>query len=636
MADFPEMIGKYQISQLIAHGGMGTVYKAVHPTLKRNVILKKLDIRGNALITERFKREARIMMDFKHDNIVTVHDHFKEGSSYYIAQEFVDGSSLEELIRQERALPCGLAMHIFLEVCHALKYAHDNGVIHRDIKPANILISKKGDVKLVDFGIAGYAAEGKEGNDNLTAAGVTLGTVSYMPPEQFHNSANVDKGADIYAMGIVLYEMVTGKKPYPGAFTPETLLLIKRGRYLRVRRLNPRVDRLVARLCGRMIRPRKERRYRDLEPVIRLLERRLRREDRAELDKRLVALMNGATYIAPRRRLRQLVRRGLVIGAPLAILLGAALGWLQLSGRWYEWFFPGSYGALRVELNLSAAVDPTTFEAEALLEPVGGDARRPIRLSFPDSAGRAARWLGLEASGPLDSGRLFLPPGNYQLRLAAGHKTWSENFYLPPWQAQQADGRPQGLVLGFSVGAPPAIALKLSFRILDARMRQDISAQAAIDIKNQRGAWIPREEYPVSRLTSGRGYVFRVRAPGYHPQEINLDVDPRQSEARVQAALVPLEGQLWLTSALDGLSVRINGRKTVLTGGPSPRLVSPRLDKGQSLVLPLPPGPLRIEASAGGRAGSSDLTIVSGSTLEVDLVPDQDDTTLAIRIKEKP
>ena len=218
MAKIPESIGKYKITAEIARGGMGAVYKAVHPTLKRNVILKKLILKGSATVTERFKREARIMMDFKNDYIVNVYDHFKQGSFYNIVLEYVDGIALNRLIRQERYLPNDITLLIFRDCCRALKYAHSKNVIHRDIKPGNILLSKAGEVKLVDFGIAVSMDE----EAGLTRDGVTLGTPSYMAPEQFESTKSVDKRADIYSMGVMLYEMVTGKKPFPGNFSPET------------------------------------------------------------------------------------------------------------------------------------------------------------------------------------------------------------------------------------------------------------------------------------------------------------------------------------------------------------------------------------------------------------------------------
>jgi serine/threonine-protein kinase len=200
-------VGKYTIVSKIAQGGMGAVYKAKHPTLKRFVLLKKLTLRGGPQFIERFRREARIMMDFKHDHIVQVYDHFKDGSSYYIAEEFVDGVSLEQLIKRERYLSNEAAALIFYEVCKALRHAHEKGVVHRDMKPGNILISNQGEVKLVDFGIATSREDSEEG---LTRDGMTLGTPSYIPPEQIDNAKSVDRRADIYSLGVVLYEMLTG------------------------------------------------------------------------------------------------------------------------------------------------------------------------------------------------------------------------------------------------------------------------------------------------------------------------------------------------------------------------------------------------------------------------------------------
>ncbi|HDQ15286.1 MAG TPA: serine/threonine protein kinase, partial [Sediminispirochaeta sp.] len=202
MAKVPEKIGKYKIIDLLAQGGMGALYRGVHPTLEKEVILKKLILRGNPDFAERFRREARILMEFRHDNIVDVYDHFKEGRSHYIVLEYIDGMSLEDLIRRERYLPNEFALYIFFISCKALMYAHKKNVIHRDIKPSNVLLSKHGEVKLLDFGIATTEEDADQG---LTREGMTLGSPAYMAPEQFENSRSVDKRADIYSMGVMLY-----------------------------------------------------------------------------------------------------------------------------------------------------------------------------------------------------------------------------------------------------------------------------------------------------------------------------------------------------------------------------------------------------------------------------------------------
>jgi serine/threonine-protein kinase len=615
MAEIPAAIGKYRITQLIAQGGMGAVYKAVHPTLKRNVILKKLTARGSPQFIERFRREARIMMDFKHDGIVTVYDHFKEGNSYYIVLEYVDGFSLAELIRRRRAIPDELGLYIFLQVCLALKYAHDSGVIHRDIKPSNILISRKGEVKLVDFGIAGYEEERDEA---LTTPGMTLGTLAYMPPEQFKNTKNVDKCADIYAMGVMLYETATGKKPFPGGFSPETIVAIQKGRYIRVRKLNPRIDRVFARLIRKMIQPKKERRYQDLAPVIRILRRRLRREEGDELQKRLVAVMNGVEYKAPPRKARALARRVVFVALPLFALLAGAGAWLYFGGKYFEWLRPLDYGKLEIDARFGPVERPADHRVSARLIPQGAEAGAGAReLAMPGALpALAARLSGGGDKALVSSGALYLKPGDYLLQMTVGEKLFSEAFYLPPFKIQETGGRSRGMELSYTYAGHEQKPLTLSFKVLDERIGQDITDIAKVSVLSSFGYWFDFGSFPREELLSGRSYSIRLAAPGYESAATTISVGVLQTRADFQAALTPIPGTLALASGLEGVRLNVNGLDYVATGD-APRRLQPLRLVGNRLSLRLAPGSIRLEARAGNRRGQADLTILSGQELDL-------------------
>ncbi|MBU3914593.1 serine/threonine protein kinase, partial [bacterium] len=254
---------------------MGAVYKALHPTLNRTIIIKKLTLTGNQDFEKRFQREAQIMMDFRNENIVQVYDHFKEGNAYHIVMEYVDGITLEDLIQKKRFLSNESAILIFSEICKALKYAHDRLVIHRDIKPANILISKSGMVKLVDFGVSATLEESDE--DGITKAGMTIGTPSYLAPEQIANARNRDKRTDIYSMGVMLYEMVIGKKPFRGGFTPEVIAMIEKGKYMLPRKINPKIKPYIQRIIKKSMHHKVRKRYQDLGYIIAKLAKHLKR-----------------------------------------------------------------------------------------------------------------------------------------------------------------------------------------------------------------------------------------------------------------------------------------------------------------------------------------------------------------------
>jgi serine/threonine protein kinase len=214
-AAFPQL----EILELIGQGGMGFVFKARQPKLERLVALKILSQSPatDARFAERFTREGRLLARLNHPNIVTIHDFGQAKGFFYLLMEYVDGGNLRQAMRAGRFTP-EQALAVVPKICDALQFAHTEGILHRDIKPENILLDSKGRVKIADFGIARLIDE-KHAEARLTASGGTLGTPHYMAPEQVERPATVDHRADIYSLGVVFYEMLTGELPL-GKFQP--------------------------------------------------------------------------------------------------------------------------------------------------------------------------------------------------------------------------------------------------------------------------------------------------------------------------------------------------------------------------------------------------------------------------------
>ena len=212
---FPDL----EILELVGRGGMGMVYKARQTHLGRLVALKILSpsVGKDPAFADRFAREARAMAILSHPHIVTVHDFGQKESLYYFLMEFVDGLTLRQLLDAGK-LATQEALAIVPQICEALQFAHDKGVVHRDIKPENILMDRSGQVKIADFGLAKLV--GQEGKDfTITGAGQVMGTPYYMAPEQTEHPEAVDHRADIYSLGVVFYQMLTGELPI-GRFAP--------------------------------------------------------------------------------------------------------------------------------------------------------------------------------------------------------------------------------------------------------------------------------------------------------------------------------------------------------------------------------------------------------------------------------
>lgn len=217
-AVFPQL----EVLEMIGQGGMGAVFKVRQPKLERFAALKLLpeSLARDHAFAGRFEREARLLARLSHPNIVSVFDYGQAGGYFYLLMEYVDGANLRQATVAGRFTPAQ-TLGVVQRICEALQFAHEEGVLHRDIKPENILIDTKGRVKLVDFGIAKLLAESEPGGVSepppapsfLTQAGASLGTPAYMAPEQRHSPSEVDHRADIFSLGVVFYELLTGKLP---------------------------------------------------------------------------------------------------------------------------------------------------------------------------------------------------------------------------------------------------------------------------------------------------------------------------------------------------------------------------------------------------------------------------------------
>jgi serine/threonine protein kinase len=288
-------IGDYQLVDFLGAGGMGEVYRAVHTKIGKVVAIKVLTLQKTGIggVGDRFINEARIQGRLHHPGIATLYDYSDAGGHPCIIMEFVGGQTLDELIRLNGPFTPGQALKVFQAIAEAVGYIHSNSIVHRDIKSNNIKIDSEGEVKLLDFGIAKAATSPK-----LTAVGVVIGTFAYMAPELI-KGGTADLRSDIWSLGILFYEMVSGEVPFRADTIGELFDQIRRGAYVRATSLEPSLPAWIEIIISRCLKTNPAQRFQTVEEMLREIRQFGIIDSNSRSDERPAAFPGFRNYVTP-------------------------------------------------------------------------------------------------------------------------------------------------------------------------------------------------------------------------------------------------------------------------------------------------------------------------------------------------
>jgi serine/threonine protein kinase len=251
--------GDYELLEQIGRGGQGVVFRARQKSLNRIVALKVIGLGhwATAAHLKRFRLEAEAAARLEHPGIVPIHEVGERDGSCYFSMKFIEGGQLDEVVKRT-PMPIRRAVELIAKVARTVHYAHEHGILHRDIKPGNILLDANGEAHLTDFGLARLV----ESESSVTHTLDVLGTPSYMAPEQaVGNNAAVSNATDVYGLGAVLYQLLTGQPPFAGGTTYETIKLLEDTEPRQPRLLNPKIDRDFSTICLKCLEKDPKRRY---------------------------------------------------------------------------------------------------------------------------------------------------------------------------------------------------------------------------------------------------------------------------------------------------------------------------------------------------------------------------------------
>jgi|SRR6056297_734137 len=571
-------IKDYKIVEEIAAGGMGRVYKAVHPDLKTHVILKELS-KSSKDFSQRFKREATIMTSLRHDNIAAFNDYFSWEGNMYIVMEYVDGIPLSELLQKRNKIDPHIVLLIMHEVSRGLEYAHGKGVLHRDLKPQNILISKRGEVKIIDFGIASFREQEEESDATkieLTRTGMVMGTPAYMSPEHLSDMKKVTERSDIYSLGIIMYEMLTGERPYDDTFSTQAFTARMKQQYITPGNISRDIPAFFNRIIRHCLRANASRRYRNVGVLRRKLEKYIKRLHGEQLNRCISEYVFYKRMSEEIRRMRPLyssfaasfresqTRKRLLIGLT-GVLCILVVGYIFfVSDIYYHVFSRADTGMMEIQYTLplpgirdlpDAKEYPGVYaeKKEAAEKRLYGFIDRWYRDMLMNFQIRA--WLirlndkrrqagveeiiltpgnvialtpddfkielGDERSIPGDliftSNKMYREKGNYAVKIQFNSKAYWTHFTLNPIKEQK-----KTRVITTPFSATPRSRISFEFNFIDLVSEKQIPGVDIYMLRKYRGRyiWVDWEKLSkntrfLENLYNGESYYFKFKHPDY-------------------------------------------------------------------------------------------------------------------------
>jgi serine/threonine-protein kinase len=411
-----------------------------------------------------------------------------------------------------------------------------------------------------------------------------------MAPEQFRNSKNVDHRADIYSLGVMLYEMVTGKKPFPSKISPDALAMIQKGKYRDPRKINPRIKGQTARIIKRCMHVKPGKRYQTLSRLISFLNRKLKTDNQSAVRKRIREYIAGNTL--PERKKKSVRAKGAAAAVIVFFFLGSVLAgyYLYSKNYFHAIFYPDQYGAFQVSVR-STPGDPVRGSIMRLEE-----GAEPVPLSFRE-------WeTGSGVISGYRTGIKYLPAGLYSLRVESDFGIYRRSFFLEPRTLQKTDPVTRRYEpVEINIGSIPAVPLETNFRVIDRATGNDITVDSTLYYQDA-GTWKVFGAYNIPEIMSGRTYRFRITAPRFYPETVELATEAAHHTADLTVALIPHPGTIRVLKNYKGIRVLIDGSRHYIQGGRDTVVKEiPVTEEGESNEFILNPGPIRIAALFRGK-----------------------------------